>query len=49
MHPVLGFFPNGVDIIGARLVEPALAVGFGTLMQAGPKSGRKQTINMDRR
>ena len=49
LYPVLGLLPNGVDVVSAGLVEPALAIGFGGLMQTGSKSGRRQVINMSRR
>ena len=40
LYPVFGLFPNGIDVVSASLVEPALAVRFGGLMQTGSKSGR---------
>ena len=41
LYLVLGLFPNCIDIIGAGLVEPALAIRFGVLMQTGSKSERR--------
>jgi len=40
LYPVLGLLPNGIDVVGTSLVEPALTVGLGGLMQTSPKSGR---------
>ena len=44
-RPVIGLLPDCIDVIGAGLVEPALAIGLGVLVQTGSKSGRRQVIN----
>ena len=49
MYPVLGLLPNGVDVVGASLVKPALAVGLGVLMQTGSKPEKGICINIGRR
>jgi len=49
LYPVLGLLPNSIDVVGAGLVEPALAVGLGGLMQTGSKSGRWQVVSVGRR
>ena len=46
LYPVLGLLSNSVDIIGASLVEPALAIGLSVFVQPGSKPRRGQIINM---
>jgi len=48
-YPILGLLPNCIDIIGAGLVEPALAIRFGILMQTGSKSVRREVIDVSRK
>jgi len=40
LYPVFGLLPNSIDVVGASLVKPALAVRLGGLMQTCSKSGR---------
>ena len=46
MYPVLGLLPDRINVIGAGLVEPALAIGLSVFVQTGPKSGRRRVISV---
>ena len=48
-YPILGLLPNCIDIIGAGLVEPALTIRFGVLIQTGSKSIYRGVIDVSRK